>query len=226
MENVYDALAARCRLLAAGQPAQLLVGVAGAPGSGKSTLAAAVAAILNEGAGAEVAAVLPMDGFHLTLAQLAAMDDPEEARKRRGAPWTFDGTAFAACVAELRERGAVAAPGFDHGTGDPEPGKHVITPEHRVVLVEGNYVLMEDAPWAGVKPLLDETWFVDASTEAACERVLNRHMRVGRTYAVAAERVETNDRLNALLIREQSRGRADVLVPSLPLSEQQQQQPM
>lgn len=83
-----------------------LVGIAGVPGSGKSTLAAHLQARINALTGGAVAAAVPMDGYHLTRAQLDAMPDPEEAHMRRGAPWTFDPGSYLATLRSLRTPGA------------------------------------------------------------------------------------------------------------------------
>ena len=100
--------------------ARVFVG-AGSP-AGKSTLAAAVRDRVNAAAGAPGAVVLPMDGFHYPRAALADFPDPDEARRRRGAPWTFDADAFVAAVAEARaNRDAVTrVPEFDHEVHDPD----------------------------------------------------------------------------------------------------------
>lgn len=78
------------------------MGIAGVPGSGKSTLAAHLEARINALAGRAVAAAVPMDGYHLTRAQLDAMPDPEEAHRRRGAPWTFDPASYIAALRSLK----------------------------------------------------------------------------------------------------------------------------
>ncbi|KAF8059450.1 uridine kinase [Scenedesmus sp. PABB004] len=208
-----------------GPPALHVVGIAGAPGSGKSTLARAVAAAVNaQAAGAGLgrgAAVAPMDGFHLTRAQLDAMPDPQAAHARRGAPWTFDGEAFVSALAALRRSGAAALPSFDHALGDPVPGDAVIdAARHAVVLVEGNYLLLRDEPWAALRPLLDDTWFVECPLDVAMARVIARQTApdIGLTPAQSAARVAGNDRPNAELVAA-CRGDARVLVPStVPLT--------
>lgn len=113
-----------------------MIGIAGAPGSGKSTLAAALAARVPG------AAVLPMDGFHLSLAQLDALPDPVAARAARGAPWTFDPKSFVATVAAAAAGDDVDAPTFDHAARDPVRGGLTLRARDDVVLVEGNYLLL------------------------------------------------------------------------------------
>lgn len=84
------------RLAHASPGERVLVGLCGAPGSGKSQLAKHVIEAVNRrsggggGGGEETAIIVGMDGWHLTRAQLAQMDDPQRAKDRRGAPWTFD----------------------------------------------------------------------------------------------------------------------------------------
>lgn len=229
---------------------RVVVGLAGGPGSGKSTAAAAVVAKVNElwrerqrqrsseGEGEddndhdddEIAVVLPMDGFHLTRAQLAASTDPspEEMFARRGAHWTFDGAAFVQTVRDVVEAGdakeedgeqskTVLAPSFDHGVGDPCPGAVAIKPQHRLVVVEGNYLLLPLEPWASLLPLFDQSWFLDVRVGEAMERVRARQLAVGVSAEVSQARVEGNDRPNGELVAS-TKARADVVVRGdLPL---------
>ena len=109
MGEVYDALAARAAatlaVREAGGGRRTLLALAGGPGSGKSTAAAAVADRLNKSLGPGTAAVLPMDGYHLTRATLDAFPDPAAAHARRGAPWTFDAAGFVAAIRAVRPDG-------------------------------------------------------------------------------------------------------------------------
>jgi len=215
MGPVYEALAGRAAALEPGGRGgagrrPVLVGLAGAPGSGKSTAAAAVCQRLDG------AVVLPMDGFHLWRSELEAMPDPKEAFRRRGAPWTFDAEGFVAAVRSLRSPGEeVLFPGFDHGVGDPVPGAVRVAAGTRVVLLEGNYLLLSDSPWGEIRDLLDEAWFLDCTEEEAMARVAGRHQSVGRSEQEAWARVEGNDRPNSQLVAA-SAPRADVLVPGSP----------
>jgi pantothenate kinase len=152
MEEVYAALAARALSGAAAQcsappgGARFMVGIAGAPGSGKSTLASEVTSRINAAAGRAVAVRVPMDGFHLFRRELDQMPDPAAAHARRGAPWTFDAAAYVACLRRLKLGAAEAVPSFDHGVGDPVAGDIAVLPKHRIIISEGNYLLL------GVQP--------------------------------------------------------------------------
>ena len=178
---------------------------------------------LNAAATDDVAVVFPMDGFHYYRAQLAEFDDPEEARRRRGAPFTFDAEGFVDRVAAAKTNAdaVTLVPAFDYEVHDPEEDAIAIKPSHKVILVEGNYLLLPDDPWAklhaagadGSAPLLTETWFVDTSVDEAMERVMRRHVAVGRTSEEARARADGNDRPNGELVWA-NRHVAEVIVPS------------
>jgi len=194
------------------------VGIAGAPGSGKSTLAKAIMAAVNRQAGDEVAVVLPMDGFHFYRAELDAMPDPKAARARRGAPWTFDATKFVACVQQIKETGEASAPSFDHGVGDPKPGGVQVLPSHKIVLVEGNYVLLLEEPWGQLQSqgLLDDRIFVDTDLDECAARIFRRQTGHGNTPEQSRQRISGNDRPNGELVQT-TRVNADVIVPNVPM---------
>lgn len=147
-------------------------------------------------------AVLCMDGFHYSRAELDRFPDAREAHVRRGAPFTFDVAAFARAVAEIAAGGDVCVPEFDHAARDPRVGR-VIDANVDAVIVEGNYLLLRDAAWADVGRALDECWFLDVSIEVAMRRVMKRHVsELALSEQQAWERVRRNDRLNAFLVQE------------------------
>ena len=218
MAATYDALADRALTLLKLLPisaSRLVIGVAGAPGAGKSTLASAVAARLCASLGdADAAVVLPMDGFHLTKAELSAFPDPAAAFARRGAPHSFDAASFVDAVRSVATPGTGASlPSFDHGVGDPTPGGLRIEPAARVIIVEGNYLLLSDPPWCRLRDhrLLHETWFVDVTLETTSCRLFQRQTGDGVPPDVSRGRIDANDAPNALLVAG-GRGRADVVV--------------
>lgn len=203
--------------------ARIIIGIAGVPGGGKSTTATGVRDRLNSTVGRQLAVLVPMDGFHYYRAQLDAMPDPALAHARRGAPFTFDAAAFVAAVQRLRTppaapssgspaaAGDVRLPSFDHGAGDPAEDDIVVNDAHGIVLVEGNYVLLDEGPWGQLKALFDESWMLEVDVDTAMANVLRRQVGNGAEPAAAAERVQSNDRPNALLVAA-SRPRADVII--------------
>ncbi|KAI8622122.1 P-loop containing nucleoside triphosphate hydrolase protein [Chytriomyces sp. MP71] len=183
--------------------ARCLVAIAGVPGSGKSTLSSLLAEQLRMRN--QSAVVVPMDGFHLTRAQLNATPNPEEAHRRRGAPFTFDAAGLVQFVRALRSQTTILhAPSFDHAAGDPIPGAIAISPETRFLLLEGIYLHLSLPPWEEMRSQFDEAWFLDIPLQAAAARLMRRHVATGveKTEEKARERVEESDMVNARAILE------------------------
>ncbi|KAI1340388.1 P-loop containing nucleoside triphosphate hydrolase protein [Xylariaceae sp. FL0016] len=192
---------------------RFMIAIGGIPGSGKTTLSQIVTQSLNARHAAEssdaepVAAYVPMDGYHLTRAQLSAMPDPVEAHARRGAEFTFDGKAFLLLVKALREpltgsTETIHAPSFDHAVKDPKADDIPIHAHHRVVVFEGNYVCLRRGTWAEAAGLMDERWFVAVSDETATARLVKRHVKAGiaKNEEEALKRAKENDLVNGVEI--------------------------
>jgi pantothenate kinase len=180
-----------------------LVGVTGCPGAGKSTLSSIVAVV-------ESSAVVPMDGFHLLNEEL----DRLRRRDRKGAPDTFDVAGYVALLRRVRGQSSdevVTAPRYDRAAGSPVVDAIAIEPAVRLVITEGNYLLVDQPPWDAVRPLLDEVWFVDIDDAVRIPRLINRHIEFGKSPEAAEEWVMRSDEANAALVME-SRRRADVIV--------------
>ncbi len=185
---------------------RVMLGLAGVPGSGKSTFAARLVAAAEHLAGPGVAAVVPQDGFHLPQAVLVERG----WTARKGAPWTFDAAGFVALLQRLVAEPAVAhpAPLYDRERHDVVPDAVTIAPAARLLVVEGNYLLLTEEPWARVPALLDAIWYLDVPPSVARQRLLARHLAGGRSLAEAERRIAANDAPNAALIRAVS-ARAD-----------------
>lgn len=203
-----DFLPAECRarleaLLATGE--RRLLGLVGAPGAGKSTLAQALADAL--GARAQV---VPMDGFHLANAELARLGRAQ----RKGAPDTFDAAGYVALLRRLRTQApgeTVYAPALKREIEEPIAGAIAVHPDTCLVITEGNYLLLDDGPWAEVAGLLDDCWYVDVDDALRRQRLVERHIRFGRDETAARAWVEHTDEPNARRIAA-SRARAGAVI--------------
>ncbi|KAI0856493.1 P-loop containing nucleoside triphosphate hydrolase protein [Xylaria cubensis] len=197
---------------------RFMIAIGGIPGSGKTTLSQIVTQALNarhaslhpEGHEAvPIAAFVPMDGYHLTRAQLSALPGPDNAHARRGAEFTFDGASFLALVKALREplrasSSTIFAPSFDHAVKDPKENDIAIQPGHRIVVFEGNYVVLDKQPWSEAAELMDERWFVDVDFDVARRRLVVRHVKAGiaKDEDEARKRADENDLVNGRQIVE------------------------
>lgn len=211
----FDDLVERARALAAGRRRAVL-GIAGAPGAGKTTVALALVRALAttppDGLGSGWVAHVPMDGFHLADVEL----DRLGRRHRKGAPDTFDADGYAALLARLRltpddGAGPVYAPAFDREVDQPVAGSVPVHPECRLVVSEGNYLLLDTPGWRAVRAGFDAVWFHETDEALRLERLVARHVHFGRTPEAARAWVERTDEPNARLV-EASRDRADLIV--------------
>ncbi|AWB93974.1 nucleoside/nucleotide kinase family protein [Aeromicrobium chenweiae] len=170
-----------------------IVGICGAPGSGKTTVAKRLASRLT--ADGVPAVRVPMDGFHLS-------DDVLRARGLldvKGAPQTFDAYGFLALLARLRTETdhPVYAPGFERTLEQPIAAAIAVDPGVRVLVTEGNYLLDADDPWPLVREALDEVWFVDLDDDRRRARLVDRHVKFGKSRDEAQAWVDRVDEPNA-----------------------------
>ena len=185
---------------------RFVFGLAGPPGSGKSTVAARLADALG-------AVVVPMDGFHLDNTELDRLGLSDV----KGAPETFDADGFVRLVEQLTHTTEpVLAPSFDRLTDRTVDGAITVDPDDHIVIVEGNYLLLEPPPWAALRELFDRTGYLDVDDATRFERLVARHVSHGRSPEDAREFVRTSDEANAVIVAA-TRHRADVVIdPTLP----------
>ncbi len=171
-----------------------LVAIAGPPASGKSTLAAGLvdAVVARDGAGA--AALVPMDGYHLDNTDLEARGLSEV----KGAPQTFDAEAFVALIRKIRtDDGPIGYPLFDRALDATVPDAGVLAAGTPLVVVEGNYLLLQDGVWSELADLFDLTVFLSAPLSELRARLVERWLSYGLSPTEAEARAEGNDIVNA-----------------------------
>ncbi len=190
---------------------RVALGIAGGPGVGKSTLALELVESLNAEAPG-FAAYVPMDGFHMKQAKLEELG----TAKDKGMPHTFEGAAFADFLDQLRgTKGPISGPGYSRKIEDVVENAFTVAAEVKLLVVEGNYLLLSTAPWWRVKPLLDSAVFIDLPRETVRERLLSRHAAEGLfSEERNREHVERVDLANYDLVKR-SRPRADIAIDLL-----------
>jgi pantothenate kinase len=165
------------------------------------------------------AVLVSMDGFHLPRSTLDTLPNREEAYIRRGAPWTFDVIRFVGFIESLRawadgktstsdekqkEEEVIYAPTFSHKTKDPVEHGLQIPRNAQILIIEGNYLLLDEDGWRDVADMVDLRVYVDADLNTTRDRVAKRHVLAGieKTLEDGYARVDANDALNGRLIKE------------------------
>ena len=201
-QALADLIRSRATDLQGAGQGRFLTALAGPPGSGKSTLAAELVAALGAGAKA-----VPMDGFHYDDAVLVARG----ARDRKGAPDTFDAHGFLHLLRRLRTEDEVAIPLFDRTLEISRAGADIVGRDDRLLVIEGNYLLLNEEPWPQVAPLVDLTVWIDVPEDELDRRLVARWAHYGKTPTEARAWIDGNDLPNIRRVTQGSRA-ADVVV--------------
>lgn len=171
-----------------------ILGITGAPGAGKSTLAQWLVDELGDDA-----VLVPMDGFHLANEVLIGLG----RRDRKGAPDTFDAAGYVALLERLRAQDddVVYAPRFDREIEESIGSAIPVARSVRLVVTEGNYLLLAQDPWSRIRSLLDDAWFLMPADVVRHERLIARHMAFGKSEEDARAWSMGSDERNAEVIR-------------------------
>ena len=178
--------------------ARIMVGLVGAPGSGKSTLAEELSRRLSLQKCPNI--VIPMDGFHLDNAIL----ERRELLSRKGAPETFDVDGFIRTIRALRSCEPVVAPRFDRDRDIAIAGAINVPPDTPVVIVEGNYLMFDEALWRSLEVMWSISARLDVPMPELRARLIQRWLNQNLSRAAATRRAESNDIPNAKRVIERA----------------------
>jgi pantothenate kinase len=195
---------------------RLMIAVAGPPGSGKTAFATILVAVVNAEIDKDIAIPVGLDGWHYPNEYLAT-HFIEQGGKRvalqsiKGMPETFDANAAYDCLSEIRQGGRVSFPIYSRRLHEPIPAGGTIDTSHRIVVVEGNYLLLDEIPWKRFRQLFDIRVFILADLEILINSLRGRHLRGGKTPAKVEQHIHQVDLPNARRVAS-SVARAQVIV--------------
>ncbi len=195
-----DVLVADALALVKGRQDRRVLALAGAPGAGKSTLARLLVDGVNERLGADTAAYMPLDGFHLSNVQLEKLG----LRHRKGASDTFDVRGYLALLHRLLTDTTypIYIPDYERGLHEPVAARLVAQPEVRLIVTEGNYLACDGAGWREVREMVDELWYLDVHDDVRETRLIERQMALGLSRDDAWAWVAGSDRRNGEVVKE------------------------
>jgi pantothenate kinase len=171
-----------------------IVAIAGPPASGKTTLAQKLCDDINSKVSASPCVVVPMDGFHLDNEKLDQMG----IRHIKGAPQTFDAEGFVELIQQIRlDNGAVVIPEFNRKLDAVVLGDQSINPDHRIIVVEGNYLLLDESPWGQLKAMFDLSVMLTPEEKTLEKRLISRWEKYAHSEEEAKVCAYSNDILNS-----------------------------
>ena len=202
MKNKLDKLATELLATLSNSPdkGRYFLGITGCPATGKSMLSKELADEINFRTGDDLATVVPMDGFHLPNSILKE----RRLTKSKGAPETFDADSFVELINRLHEfpDQSIMCPAYDREIHDPVKNAITIQPRNRLIIIEGNYLLLNDSPWNTIRTKMDEVWYIDTPLKTIKERLFYRHIAGGTSKEEAERKVISVDLPNVELIKK------------------------
>lgn len=179
---------------------RLIIAIAGPPAAGKSTFSAELCKSLRSEYEPKTELV-PMDGFHYDNQILIARDQLH----RKGAPFTFDAQGVVSLVKRIKAgEDAIAYPIFDRAMDCAIAGAGLIIAETKIILIEGNYLLLQEHPWQDLAPLFDLTIMISAPAPILEQRLIQRWLDHDHSLDDAKKRALSNDIPNAHYVTKHS----------------------
>jgi pantothenate kinase len=202
--SFQDALE-RAKNYLANSKGRTIIGIVGKPGAGKSQLSS----FLMDNLPKDEASLLPMDGYHLSNKVLADLGRAD----RKGAPDTFDSSGFSALLDRISKASneEIYYPIFHREFEESYAAEGVISPKTKLIITEGNYLLLDQGGWATIRSHLTESWYVGVNDELRLERLVDRHHQFGKEREVAHEWAHGTDERNAEVV-EGTKKLADFIV--------------
>ncbi|MGA2246753.1 MAG: hypothetical protein ABSH48_17310 [Verrucomicrobiota bacterium] len=197
----------------AAKKSRVAIGFAGPTGAGKSVVAVLFKELARQAALPFKFEVITIDAYHFPNRVLLSHDsDGEPLKKVKGRYDTYDVAALAGDLKAFGAGGKIAFPAYSRILHDPVPNSVSVTEPATLLIVEGLWLLFNQAGWENIRPLLDFCYFIESDQERTRQAVIRRHMTGGRSLEDATRHYEQVDGRNAVLTL-QTRHKADKVIP-------------
>ena len=187
---------------------RILIGVVGPPCSGKSTFSSQFNKFLIKKNKKEYSKIIPMDGFHFDNVILKKRN----LLARKGDPITFDVNGFIDLVKKIKfnTNSPVALPVFDRDLELSRGSADIVQKNNRIIIIEGNYLLLKNAPWNFLKKYIDIFVFLNVDKKILHERSKKRWKHYGVSKKEILKKVK-ND-MNSVKIVLQNSNKAHIVI--------------
>ena len=176
-------------------PSRFILAISGPPGSGKSTISSLIANSLGE-----CAKIVPMDGFHLENQRLKDLN----LFHRKGSPKTFDAYGFLELIRNIRKKESLTFPIFNRDADETIKDAETLCPKHKIIIIEGNYLLLNKHPWSDLKEYFDLSIYLEVSDIKLEKRLTDRWIKHGLDPISASVRAINNDMANVSYVKKHS----------------------
>ena len=186
---------------------RLLVLLAAPPGAGKSTLLSFLNRLSVGQAGLVPIQAIGMDGFHRRQEYLQTHFVERDGKRLpmveiKGAPITFDLDKLTEAVKQVSKGIICGWPTYNRLLHNPT--ENALTVDGNIVLLEGNYLLLDEDGWRDLRSYADFTISVRAPEELLRQRLIDRRIKTGTAREPAAQFVDFSDMPNVRLCLEKT----------------------
>jgi len=202
IDNIYIPLLKKITNLRDKKGKRIIVFLAAPPATGKSTLALFLEKLSKEMPDITPIQSLSLDGFHynndyLNSHKIVIQGVEHSLYKIKGMPETFDLIEFNKSLKSIKDKN-IKWPIYDRNIHDPVMDKVEVTAD--IILIEGNWLLLDEDNWRELKSFCDYSIFIEAEEKLLKTRLIQRKMKGGLTQEEALEFYERTDGKNILRV--------------------------